>query len=212
MRTKTLLAAAAVIAAGMASSMAQAVYSQNVVGYVNVACAGAPGGKYTMIANPLNTTNNTLEGVLNNANIPVPCNFYRWNGTGYDIATYFGTWDNNYSLAPGQGGFVLSESPFTNTFVGEVLQGSLTNSFTSGFSLVSSKVPQGATTDVLGLDSALSAADTLYKWDVVNQSYIIYTYFGSPGSWDSQPSIAVGESFFLVTGGPGNWVRNFTVN
>ncbi len=63
MRTKTLFIVAAALAAGLATSVAQQnVYSQNVVGYVNKVFTG--GGNYTAIANPLNTTNNTLAGLL----------------------------------------------------------------------------------------------------------------------------------------------------
>ena len=61
MRTKTLLLAAALTAAGIASIQAQSnVYSVNVVGYVNVV---APVGQFKMIANPLNATNNTIGGI-----------------------------------------------------------------------------------------------------------------------------------------------------
>ena len=214
MRTKTLLIAAAALAAGLACSQAQNVYSANVVGYVNLTISGSAGGKFTMIANPLNTTNNTLDGVLNNANVPIPCDFYRWNGSGFDIATYFGSWSFNHSLAPGEGGFILTDTSFTNTFVGEVLQGALTNPFPGPaiYSIRSSKVPQTATTDVLGLDDDLSPADNVYQWNYATQSFDIKTYFGSPGSWDSLPTIKVGESVFLYTGGAGSWNRNFTVN
>src|SRR5262245_30453866 len=107
MRTKTLLCAAA-LAAGVATSMAQSnVYSLNVVGYVNTAVVGSGGdGKFQMICNPLNATNNTI-GVL----IPTCPDFsalYKWNGTGFDIATFFlGSWDHpEYTLNPGEGGIM----------------------------------------------------------------------------------------------------------
>src|SRR6267378_4268086 len=64
MRTKTLLCAAA-LAAGVVSSMAQSnVYSLNVVGYVNKPFKN---GLYTLVSNPLNGTNNTLNTILPNA-------------------------------------------------------------------------------------------------------------------------------------------------
>ena len=70
MRTKTTLVAAAILAAGIASSMAQAnVYSLNVVGYVNVTVQG--GGAYNLIANPLNnTTGNTLTNIFSGPQSP----------------------------------------------------------------------------------------------------------------------------------------------
>src|SRR5678810_1239027 len=70
MRTK-LLAAAAILAAGIASSMAQSnVYSLNVVGYVNRTFVG--GGLFSLTANPLNTTNNTLAGIFGGAAVGLP--------------------------------------------------------------------------------------------------------------------------------------------
>ena len=60
MRTKTLLLSAAVLAAGLAASTAQSVFSVNAVGYVNKTLA--PG--YNLIANPLNGTNNLLSTII----------------------------------------------------------------------------------------------------------------------------------------------------
>ena len=63
MRTKTLILAAALTAAGLASSLAQSnVYSLNVVGYVNKTLTG--GSLFSVVNNPLNTTNNTLAGIF----------------------------------------------------------------------------------------------------------------------------------------------------
>ena len=60
MRTKTLLIAAAALAAGVISSQAQPVYSQNVVGYVNQV---VPVGQ-TLIINPLQNTTNDIEQIM----------------------------------------------------------------------------------------------------------------------------------------------------
>jgi hypothetical protein len=60
MRTKTLLlSAAALLAVGIASSQAQPVYSQNIVGYATLT---APGSQYTMMTVPFNI------GLTNGAN------------------------------------------------------------------------------------------------------------------------------------------------
>src|ERR1051325_7668433 len=107
MRTKTLVCAA-IRAAGLASSMAQSnVYSLNVVGYYNVVI---PGGTKVMLANQLNTTNNTLAGVL-----PGPyadgTTFFYFNG-GFSASP----WDTDanewtvgtFDLRPGNGGGTFS--------------------------------------------------------------------------------------------------------
>src|SRR5438105_8609461 len=109
MRTKTLLLTAALAMGGVASSMAQ-VYSQNVVGYVNLNISN----KFTMIANPLNGPggSNTLGQVLPNA--PAGAGIYKFNGTTFDNKVTFiavgtgwlGGTGNGTVLAPGSGAFI----------------------------------------------------------------------------------------------------------
>lgn len=214
MRTKTLLLTAALAAAGALSSMAQSnVYSLNIVGYVNLAVQGSGSGKFTMIANPLNAPTNNIGNLIPTA--PDFTAVYLWTGSGFNIATFsFGNWDHpEYTLAPGQGAFINTSSPFTNTFVGNVLTGNLTNSFGAGYSIVSSQVPQADTADNLGLTASLNNFDTVYKWNVANQGYDIYTYsFGGwagPNNGTTPPTINIAESVFLNTGSAGNWVRTF---
>src|SRR3974390_3673850 len=128
MRTRALLCAAA-LAAGAVSSMAQNVYSLNVVGYVNKSFSS---GNYILVGNPLNGTNDNLSTI-----IPNPPNFTiinRWNASIQDLdpnqPTFFtstGKWTIDPVLNPGEGFFVIAGANFTNTFVGNVPQGSLTN-------------------------------------------------------------------------------------
>ncbi|MCX7723419.1 MAG: hypothetical protein N2379_10260, partial [Verrucomicrobiae bacterium] len=71
MRTKTLLAAAAILAVPLATTVAQTnVYSQNVVGYINLTLTN----QITLVANQLDLdgtgTNNTVLTVLG-TNVPV---------------------------------------------------------------------------------------------------------------------------------------------
>lgn len=207
MRTKTLLFTAAVIASGFTAATAQSVYSVNAVGYVNVNVANG----FTMIANPLNTTNNTIGSL-----IPALSDFstlYKWNEAAqqFDIATFFfGVWDHpEYTLNVGEGAFIGTDTATTLTFVGEVAQGQLTNSIPANFSIKSSKVPQTGLVSTLGL-TGMSDFDVLYKWNTATQQYDIFTYFF--GAWDVEPTIAVGESFFLSSSAAYQWTRTFSVN
>lgn len=212
MNTKTLLLLGALGAAGMTSAVAQTnVYSVNAVGYVNVPL---PTG-FSLIANQLNSTNNTIGSLL--AGLPNFSNFYKFTpGSGFDIATLvFGAWDKPaITLNPGEGGFVNVGSASSVTFVGDVPQGNLTNTALAGFSIRSSMVPQAGRIDTLGLASALSNFDNLYKWN--GNGYDIYTLtFGSwslNGSPSGVPTVAVGEAFFLNLNNPISWVRSFSVN
>jgi len=212
MRTKVLLGAAA-LAAGLASTaMAQSnVYSLNVVGYYNVPLGAA---QKLMIANQLNTTNNTIGSLL--ANVADGANFFKYNG-GFASYQYDGlgqVWDpdGNATMNPGEGGFFVSPSATTLTFVGEVLQGSLTNTLPIGTKVMrSSIVPQsGGVTSVLGLPG--EDGDNLFTY---NGGYSSYQYDGLGLVWDpTEPVISVGQAFFYTKSGSSvssSWVRNFTV-
>lgn len=207
MRTKTLVLTAALAAGAAISGLAQTVYSVNAVGYVNLTI---PAG-FSMIANPLNTTNNTVVALFP-ATTPEDTTIYKWDGTKYVNSTFsFGEWDNKaLTLNPGEGAFIKAPSTFTNTFVGEVMQGALTNSTPIGFSIRASMVPQAGTADELGLTSVMAEDETVYKWSNAQNKYQPYTF--AFGAWDTVPSFQVGEAFWLKKTTAANWVRNFSVN
>jgi hypothetical protein len=220
MRTKTLLAAAAMLAAGFASSMAQSnVYSLNVVGYVNKVLSG--GGKYTAIANPLNTASNTLPNLLN-ASLPANgAQVLKYDPSISDYRIYGklgSTWLNNganVTLNPGEGCLIflsaLVTSDVTNTFVGEVLQGNLINSMSAGYQLVGNMVPDGGLASSIQLTNVPGIpASQVLTWDSATQDWIIHGRIGT--IWTGgEPSINVGESVLINASTPFNWVRNFTV-
>lgn len=211
MRTKALLGLAALAAGALTASAQSSVYSLNVVGYYNIP---VPAKQFVMIANQLNTTNNTLSSLL-----PAPpfgSQVYKYNG-GYSIYTFDdieNAWlpNGNATLNPGEGAFFISEVATTLTFVGEVLQGNLTNTVPlNAYSIRSSMVPQaGLVSAVLGLPA--EAGDQVY---VYRNGYTIHTFDDLEAAWlPSEPSINVGESFFLSkdpASTKNQWVRNFTV-
>lgn len=96
MRTKTLLIAAAALAVGVASSMAQ-TYSQNIVGYVNTPILTG----YNLLVAPLspNTTNNA-EAIL--PSLASGDTLLVWNGSGYNNDYYNGPgdWYNGATFDP----------------------------------------------------------------------------------------------------------------
>jgi hypothetical protein len=212
MRTKTLLLTAALSVATVATSMAD-VFSVNVVGYVNTT---VPPG-FSIINNPLNTTNNTLSSLLPNP--PANTTIYKFNGS-YQIANFALddnnnlSWDNNLTLAPGEGAWIRNPAS-TNvvlTFVGEVLQGVQTNAIPAGFSLKGSIVPQAGQLDT-ALGYPPSANDTIYLYR--NGTYKICNYALDDNNnlnWDNIPDPAVGEGFWIRTPAAKEWVRTFTAN
>jgi hypothetical protein len=217
MRTKTLLLTAALSAAGIASSQAQApVYSVNAVGYVNTALVKG----YNLISNPLDnkaTEGNKIKNLF--ASLPGGSQIFKFNGNGFDLAEV-NLITNEIEgaaketvVAPGEGVFVFVEAPATITFVGEVPTGTLSNPIPTGFSVKSSQVPQaGKVTTDLTLPAA--EGDQVFKFNKTTQKYDLFGFSDILGGWDpSEPTIDVGEAFFVnYPGAAKNWTRTFRVD
>jgi hypothetical protein len=212
MRTKALLCAA-VVAASLATSMAQSnVYSLNVVGYYNVPCTARG---LVMVANQLNTTNNTIGSVIS---APPPSSlFYKFTGSWipYQFDPDDLTWypDSLATLNLGESGLFVSPTATTLTFVGEVEQGALSNPLgTKGVvHAVSSMVPQaGAVGSDLGFPAEPS--DLVYKF---TGSWIPFQFDPDDLTfYPNEPTFGVGEGMLIVqkVGGTASaWTRNFTV-
>ena len=231
MRTNTLLLTAALVAAGVATSMAQTVYSVNAVGYVNKVIA--PG--FNFIGNPLNgTPNNAISTIIPTA--PDNTVVLQWNNaaSGFDglkTKTCFGNlwFFNDFSDAsasainPGEGFFIQNQgaTSFTLTFVGEVPQGlGLIVPILTGFNMVSSIVPAAQPFSVSGFNAGAQDNVTYNTFDNgVGQYTSALTYLG--GSWydagfnvvDPTPDVAQG--FLIQNPLPNtvfNWTRSFQVS
>jgi len=226
MRTKTLLAAAAIVAASLASSQAQSnVYSLNVVGYVNVTCA--PG--FTMVNNPLKATDNTIATLFkddqNGGTVPAGSASFAFVNGAYIISSsdeFGGGWTGpSQTITNSQGTFFQNNtaSPTTITFVGEVPQGALNVNLIPGFNMVGSPVPQAGFIGNLGLAS--QGGDTVYIFK--SGAYSIYSNDEFGGGWSGSdldfdavqgPTLAVGQAMFYFRSdavGVPTWTRNFTV-
>jgi len=217
MRTKALYVAA-FLAAGLASSMAQNVYSLNVVGYYNVT---VPAGKFALVANQLSSTNMKLSALIPNP--PVNSTVFKYTtGQGYKDVYTFDEFDlvwkpnGDFELKPGEGFFFQNgdtANPYTLTFVGEVpqAQGSawLTNAIPAGYSIKSSVVPQAGDLTTMGLQG--DPNDTVYRYTPGEGYKTVYTFDEFDTVWKpSNPQVNVGEAFFFQ-GSAKSWVRNFTV-
>jgi len=214
MKAKAIFAAGLVMAAAVAQSSAQTVYSVNAVGFVNVECP--PG--FSMIANPLAAATNTVVALF--PNVASGTQIFKFNpATGGFVSSayssFLGAWtDPNMTLVPGEGFFYRNPgaSTVTNTFVGNVQQGTLTTSLGSGFSLVSSQVPQqGLVATDLGLPT--DAGTTVFKFSNAANGYQSFAFSSFLGGWTpSEPSVGVGEGFFVKRSATGSWTRSFSVN
>jgi len=218
MRTKTLLLTAALTAAGVATSMAQAVYSVNMVGYIN---ASVPTG-FTMLANQLNASPDNKVVTL----LPAPpegTQVYKFNPVtgGYVFIQYVdGAWegdDLDMTLSPGEGVFLSANTAFTATFVGEV---QLTSAVpvAPGFSVVSSALPQSlplSGAPPAGLGFPVGEGDQVYQYNSATGGYTFNQFID--GAWEGDsggaaPTPAISEAFFVNNAGASkSWARTFTV-
>lgn len=222
MKTKALILAAAFAAAGVATSSAQ-VYSVNAVGYVNVSL---PSG-FSLVANPLNAGagNNTVAKLFSNITPSVPGNskvFVFDNATGLFKTITFSplsqTWnppaDAAIEITPGNG--VFFQNPTANaltvTFVGEVMQGALSNPLPLGFSIKANQVPQAGKPDDFGFPG--SPNDKIFRFIPSTGVYNTFTFSPLSQSWNpTLPSIPVGEAFYVFRAtSAGTWSRTFNVN
>jgi hypothetical protein len=217
---------AALSAAGVASSMADAVFSVNMVGYINLTIPK----NFSLIGNQLNNTPDNKIGTL----FPAPPDgtfIYKFDPlTGYSSESYdagLAVWSGggNLTMNPGEGAFVFAKTAFVATFVGEV-QLSSTLSFPAGsFSIGSSVIPQaGALHDPVALghtDLQYGVpADKEFIYLFSNTlGYSTFGWDGGLGGWGGDPNAAgpqlnVGDAFFHfapLAAGAHTWTRTFAV-
>ncbi|MDD5141194.1 MAG: hypothetical protein PHY43_13145 [Verrucomicrobiales bacterium] len=209
MKAKTLLIAAAALAATVISSQAQ-VYSANIVGYVNISI---PKTTFALISNPLDNGTNTANDLL--AALPNKSSIQLWNGTGFTTygKTSSGFTPSNPSIPVGQGFFVSAAAAYTNTFVGTVVPspgGSATNAIPkTSFVLVGSTLPVSGTfndvgNNTLNLAATLPNKSTVQLWNGTG-----FTTYGktSSGFTPSNPAYTVGQGFFISSAAATNWVQ-----
>ncbi|MGA3163818.1 MAG: hypothetical protein ABSD77_06460 [Verrucomicrobiota bacterium] len=223
MRTKTLLIAVAALALTIATSQAQAVYSQNVVGYVQL---GLTNG-YNFIANQLDLTgtgtNNTLLSCFG-TNMPNNTKAFAfvnggWLGATYNAsqAKWVGSATNyvNAALNPGGGVMVqIPATPPTNvtvTFVGNVLQGAITNTVNAGYQVISTPFPLSGQCDT-NFGYKPSKNDKIFTWNPSTQLYNSGSIYNGTRFTPSDPQLAVGQPVFLQASSNNVWGLKFNVN
>jgi hypothetical protein len=219
---KTLLIAAAALAAGVISSQAQ-VYSQNVVGYVNIGLTntGAANGTYAMICNQLDAdgtgTNNSIYNVVG-TNLPPNTQVLCWNpalGTFTSTKlTAAGKWSVNNQIVtnamnPGSGFFIncpLAAGIGTNiTVVGSVIQGTNLYSISTGYQIVAPSGPiAGGIVSTNGY--APTKNDQVLIWNPSLGTYQSHKYTGT--TWTGgEPTYSVGQAFFLNAAEANVWTN-----
>jgi hypothetical protein len=192
-----------------------------------------------MVANQLIATNNNLSPMLDSQFSTGNYDgvvFYKYQAGHYAVLTVdsvstltpYIPWDQytatNTTLNPGEASFVYNpnSTSLTLTFVGQVPTGTqwATNSFGTGFNMVSSIVPQQGRLDV-DLGMAEVDGDVVWIYNNAIHNYEVFTgdsvsVTGQP--WDVvnsvnlNPTVTVAQGFFYQAQAPTTWVRNFSVN
>jgi len=216
MKAKTLLIAAAALAAGVMHSQAQ-VYSQNIVGYVNVPLTNSSG--YTLISNPLDFdgtgTNNTIYTSVG-TNLPAGSIVEAWTGTSFKLSTLSGgVWSSasnvnvQKAVQPGSGFFLYVPTPTNVTFVGNVITGTNTYPVVAGYQVVSFNSPvAGRIEEDLGYQPTIG--DVAEVW--TGSTFKLHTFNGGV-SWSGggDPTLNVGAALFLNSFSNTNWTKILNV-
>ena len=215
MKEKTLLIAAAALAAGVMTSQAQ-VYSQNIVGYINIPLVA---GQQNLIANQLDLdgtgTNNTLASLFG-TNLPNNASIQVWNGAGfvpdaYSTSSGWTTTSNptiNAALQPGKGFFIKTKNAITVTLVGNVLVGTNNLAVPAGNFVYAPTVPVAGTLDSTN-GFPIANNNTVQVWN--GAGYNPYSYSSSSGWSPSDPQLTVGQAVFISVKKSTNWTEVLTV-
>jgi hypothetical protein len=227
MKTKTLLIAAAALAAGVMSSQAQGVYSQNIVGYVNLTITNG----FNLVNIPLDfdgTGTNNQVGTVIGTNLPNFSIVESWTPTGGFSGNTFGPtakvptphWTSpTTTYNPGEGVFIFdpSNGVVNLTIVGTVLQGGLTNGYINqaGYSLVGGQFPvAGGISTTFGYTP--SDGDIAETWNPATgfsgNTYGPTSKVPTPHWTSGEPQLTVGQGVFILTTNTAPvWGTNFEV-
>jgi hypothetical protein len=228
MRTKTLLCMAA-LAAGVATSMAQNVYSLNIVGYYNVPTPY----QLNVISCQLTagTPSNRADQILPYSDTD---NIQIWNGTSWSSYTMDSGSSTGWTgpngldialtglpvLSPGIGFLYGKNSSITNiTIVGQVPTGTNSYTFGSGLQAISSLDPYAGLVRTTNASNFVGCPLPLYSnvqfWN--GSKWNVYTYddgsstfwYGPTGAEVAEPSVSVGQGFFMGnnSGGSITWTQ-----
>jgi hypothetical protein len=230
MRTKTIILSAACGLLAAAAANADSVYSVNVVGYVN---NSFPANTWKIIGNPLKTANNYLSEVFSSmTDADGGTTLYIWDASTskYTSYIYYGVTDgwanlntdadaNSVVFAPGVGAWIIFvNAAKTVTYVGDVSQGTLSESILAGWNQVASIVPQASDIISLGLTNP-TAGDYFYKYTTsTSKPWQSSIYIPDDGGWEDlttgelgTPTLDVGEGAWYYALAPITWTRTFSV-
>jgi len=231
-----MLLTAAVVAAGALSSMAQNVYSVNVVGYVNLTISSG----FNLISVPLQASSTDINTVLTNQTPVLDSSslLYTWNpggqtynqaaAAGGDGLWYLGDYSalSTIQITNGMAVFLKNgiSTPSTLTLVGTVPQGTNVVRENAAYGFYGD--PEPISGDLTTNGFPVATGSLLYSWNTAGQHYN-QALNGVSAADNATPNPAfyngdfsqvivfapsVGQGFvYFNAGGASNWTRVFTV-
>jgi hypothetical protein len=188
------------------------VISSNHVGFYRV---NIPAG-FSFLGNHLRLADDRITSIF-----PAPPNgaqVYQFNPAtqAYNFIQYVdGAWegdDLNMRLPTGGGVIISTPTPFSKTFIGDVMLDSM-KPLAAGFTLVSSVLPQSLPlTGPGGLNFPVAEGDQIYQYDPASGGYRVNQYVD--GAWEGDnggapPVPALGACFYIYKTVPAFWTRYF---
>lgn len=194
------------------------VYDVNAVGYVNTTLV--PG--FNLLANPLNNTiGNTIQNLFGSGiqgTIPNGLTVYILETNGYRLTTFNAELQRfepesvaAEQMPPGHGFFVYNPGPtLTITFVGEVLQGTLSLPLREGFSIVGSMVPWTKSLDQMAFPG--EPGDYVYYFNSLTQQFEAGMFDELDGGWIPRLRLVqTAEGFIVFKRKPAVWTHTFSL-
>jgi len=189
--------------------------SLNAIGVVVITSPPSP--SLILMANPLNTADNTVRGVL--SNVPEGSGLRKWDEATQSYRTNvfsLGHWsDETMTLRPGEGVFFSNSlaQAVSLHLTGEILQGDLSNSVPAGQSVRSSMVPQGGPIQQ-ALGYIPQGLDTVYLY--TSPGWQIYTFDDVDQQWllngvPAEPVLELGEAVVINSQSNKFWRRRYFV-
>ena len=184
-------------------------YSDNIVGY---RLLDVPTGK-SLLSNPLANGDNTLPTLLPGGPAKLTVSTWDSDSASWKASTFGDAWsDAGLVVAPGQAALFENKSVdrVTLTFVGEVVQGSLSTTVPSGESYHAATLPiAGGLATNFGFPTANGLQVSLL--DNATGDWTTHTF--SDGTWSpSEPSLAAAQGFRVTAAGALSWDRDISLN
>ena len=182
-----------------------AVYSDNVGGY----CVVDAKAGFTLLANPFQKADASLNSTLNLADDQVGATLYKFVNGAYVSSTFLGQaagWVPGDTLLAGEAAFLSLAQPAPVVLSGMIALGEHSVFVNSGISLLG-QIPASTGQPAPPLEGLpVMEGDTAYFWDSTAQSYIVSTYLGPEVGWiPALPDLTPCDGFFLFSTRSGYW-------